>query len=341
MDEGPKGSGNPRGGLTPLMYAARQGSLEAALALVDAGSKLNAVNGDKSTALVLAIINGHFDIARQLVERGADVNLASIDGAAPLYVVANTQWARKSFQPQPSPRYDKTTYLELMNLLLDHGASPNARLVKDLWYSEYNRTLETTSAAGSTAFWKCAEVGDIDGMRLLVSRGADPNLATSDGVTPLLMASGAGVHGNDDVTAPMGRLAAVKYLIEELHANINAADFGNGRGQAGIAQDARPANGPARSAVQTDPNAQQLQQQEALGRSGGGYTALHNAAARGDNLMILYLVSKGAKVDAVSKSGVTVADMANGPRQRIQPHAETVALLEMLGSKNSHKCVSC
>ena len=57
--------------------------------------------------------------------------------------------------------------------------------------------------------------------------------------------------------------------------------------------------------------------------------------------MILYLVSKGARVDAVTRNGVTVADMANGPRQRIQPYAETVALLEMLGSKNSHKCVSC
>ena len=57
--------------------------------------------------------------------------------------------------------------------------------------------------------------------------------------------------------------------------------------------------------------------------------------------MILYLVSKGAKPDAVSKNGTTVADMANGPRQRIQPFPETVALLEMLGSRNSHKCVSC
>src|SRR5439155_21969668 len=127
---------------TPLMYAARQGSLEAARALVDGGANLDAVSADKSSALVLAIINGHFDLAKILVESGADANLASADGASPLYVVANTQWARKSFQPQPSPRYDRTSYLELMIALMDRGANPNARLNKDLWYSEYNRTLE-------------------------------------------------------------------------------------------------------------------------------------------------------------------------------------------------------
>lgn len=73
----------------------------------------------------------------------------------------------------------------------------------------------------------------------------------------------------------------------------------------------------------------------------GGYSALHNAAHRGDNEMILFLVSRGARVDAVAKNGNTVVDMANGPRQRVQPFAETIALLEALGAKNNYKCVSC
>ncbi len=71
------------------------------------------------------------------------------------------------------------------------------------------------------------------------------------------------------------------------------------------------------------------------------HSTMRGQKPAGDNAMILYLVSKGANPDAISKAGVTVADMANGPRQRIQPYPETVALLEMLGSKNSHKCVSC
>jgi uncharacterized protein len=72
-----------------------------------------------------------------------------------------------------------------------------------------------------------------------------------------------------------------------------------------------------------------------------GNTALHHAAARGDNEMILYLVSKGADVQAVNREGQTTADMANGPVQRTQPYPETVALLMKLGSRNNNKCVSC
>jgi ankyrin repeat protein len=339
------------------MYAARQGSSDAARAIVESGkANLNLYSADGSTALILSIINGHFDLAKYLIEKGADVRIANSDGATPLYVVANTQWAKKSFYPQPTPRYEKTTYLELMNLSLDKGADPNAKLIKDLWYSEYNFSLSSASQTGSTAFWKCAEVGDIEGMKLLVSRGADPNIANRDNVTPLLIASGAGTHGNDDVVAPPGRLAAIKYLVEELKADVNAKDRaqggGGGRGGNQIPEQLREcateiaknlANGATPTEEQIQAQLRTLQQQQGgFGRGrGGGLTALHNAAARGDNDMILYLVSKGAKVDAVSENGTSVVDLANGPRQRVQPYPETVALLEILGAKNSHKCVSC
>jgi ankyrin repeat protein len=300
-----KFGGNPKGSLTALMYAARQGNINAARALLDGGANINAVSADKSTALLLATINGRFDAAKLLVERGADLNLANLDGAFPLYGVVNTQWTRKSIYSQPTTKYEKTGYLELMKVMLDHGANPNARVTRDLWFAhrEIDPGVEFVTSAGATAFWKCAEVGDVDGMRLLVAHGADPNIGNSDGVTPLMMAAGSGWHGMDDVTSPHGRFAAVKYLVEELHADVNATDTGGSR---------LP-----------------------------GYTPLHNAAHRGDNEMILYLVSKGARVDAVSRNKMTVADMANGPRERVQPYPETVALLEMLGSRNNHKCVSC
>ena len=90
----------------------------------------------------------------------------------------------------------------------------------------------------------------------------------------------------------------MKYLVEELHADVN----------------------------QRDQN---------------GFTALHHAAARGDNEMIMYLVSKGADPKAVSLRGQTTVDLANGPVQRLRPFPETIALLEKLGAKNSHKCVGC
>jgi hypothetical protein len=122
------------------------------------------------------------------------------------------------------------------------------------------------------------------------------------GTYPIHAAAGAGYGngfaGNSHRHAPDGWLPAMKYLVEELHADVNARD----------AQ---------------------------------GYTPLHHAAARGDNEMILYLVSKGADVKAVSKNGKTTVDMANGPVQRLSPIPETIALLEKLGAKNQHRCVSC
>jgi hypothetical protein len=122
------------------------------------------------------------------------------------------------------------------------------------------------------------------------------------GAMPIHAASGLeygeGFAGNAHRHAPDAWMASVKYLVEELGADVNARD-------------------------------------------NDGYTPLHHAAARGDNEMIKYLVSKGADVTAVARSGQTVADMANGPVQRVSPFPETVALLEKLGSKNNHKCVSC
>jgi ankyrin repeat protein len=292
----------PMGGLTPLLYAARQGHADAVRALLDAGANVNEVSsGDKTSPLMIAVMNGHFDLAMELIQRGANAALTTTAGATPLYAAINVHWAPKAYYPEPSTRQEKTTLLELMDTLLQHGANPNARLSKELWYTEYAGKLTSVNSVGATPFWRAAQVGDVDAMKLLVARGADPSIETSEGVTPLAACTGQGFYGNDDRTVPAGRMPAVKYLVEQLNADVNSVD--------------------------RNPR--------------GGYTPLHNAAARGDNEMILYLVAKGAKVDAVSKTGQTTADMANGPRQRIQPYPETLALLVKLGAKNSNKCVSC
>lgn len=302
---------NPRGELTPLMYAARQGHVEAVQALIAGGAGLNEISADHSTALLIATINGNFDVAKVLAEAGADVNLESLDGATPLFGIVTTQWAADIDKPQTTTKYEEIHYLDLVKLILNSGADPDARTSKGPWYSA-NR--EGTSAAGVTAFWRCAAIGDIDCMRLLVAFGADPGISNSDGITPLLIVAGAGFHGNDEVTTPAGRMATVRYLVENLNVDVNEADTAPGS--------------PRNDTMNTS-------------RFSGGFSALHNAAARGDNEMILYLVSMGARVDAVSRNGTTVVDMANGPRQRIQPYADTVALLEMLGAVNTHKCISC
>ncbi len=322
-----------QGGLSPLLFAVRQGSRDAVDVLLEAGADVNQLSaGDKSSPLVIALANGHFDIAMHLLDKGANPNLAAENGAAPLYAVLNVQWAPKALYPQPrSYLQQKTSYLQMMTALVDKGADVNARLRFKVWYSGYNFDLSGVDEIGATPFWRAAYASDVEAMKLLVARGADPHLPTAKpagrprvgdagvraggdvsglpplpvggpGVTPLQAAAGVGYGegfaANSHRYAPTGMLAAVKYLVEELGADVNAADH-------------------------------------------EGNTALHQAAARGDIAMIEYLVSKGADVTRVNREGQSTADMANGPVQRTQPYPEALKLLETLGSKNHHKCVSC
>ncbi|MDA1081665.1 MAG: ankyrin repeat domain-containing protein [Gemmatimonadetes bacterium] len=341
-----------QGGLTALMLAIRDGHTETVRALLDGGANIDQASAaDSTTPLLLATINGHYDIAKMLVARNADPNLASNAGATPLYAVINKEWAPTSRTPQPTFNLQQqTSYMELMEALLAAKADPNARLKSSLWYTTYNRDNLRVDFNGATPFWRAAYATDIPAMKLLLARGADPKIATirepvrarggrggrgSDG------AAGSGTVGPDggaDVPVrldPSG-LPPIQAGGPGIPAIVAAAGVGYGQGFA--ANDHRHAPDSWVSAVRflveelgADVNA----------RDPNGFTALHFAAARGDNDLINYLVSKGADVKAVARSGQTTADMANGPVQRISPYLETVALLERLGSKNSHKCVSC
>ncbi|HEX5110021.1 MAG TPA: ankyrin repeat domain-containing protein [Vicinamibacterales bacterium] len=309
--EEPREAQEAMGGLTPLLYAARQGHLEAVRVLLEHGSNVNELSADRTTPLMMAVINGRFDLAMFLLERGADPKIATVAGGTPLYRVVDLQWAPKSFYPQPDIRQVRVPYLDLMKALLAKGADPNARLARQLWYTTYGFDLDALDPAGATPFWRAAQAGDVEAMRLLVAHGADPSISTTDGVTPLLALAGDGFHGNDAIVVPAGRMPATRYLVEELKADVNATDERGGAATSILHQNTR------------------------------AYTAVHSAAARGDNEMILYLVSKGARVDLVGKNGLTAADMANGPRERIQPFPETIAILVKLGSKFSNRCISC
>ncbi len=323
-----------QGGLTALHFAARQGDLDAVRTLVDAGAAINGpAASDHTTPLLIAIINGQFDLAAWLLEKGADPRIASDNGVTPLYATLNVEWAPKTLYPQPRAyTQQKLTHLEFMKLLLDKGVDVNARLRRKVWYSEYNFPLLGVDEVGATPFWRAAYASDVDAMKLLVAYGADPDIPTikpagrprtgdaagretiedvsgippvpigGPGIPPLQAAAGAGYGegfaANAHRNAPGGFLPAVKYLVDELHADVNARDH-------------------------------------------EGNTPLHCAAARGDNEMIEYLVSKGADVTAVNRAGETTADMANSPVSRVEPFPATIALLEKLGSKNNHHCHSC
>jgi ankyrin repeat protein len=250
------------GGLSALHFAAREGYGDAVRALIAAGADVNQVSaGDKTSALLIAVINGHFDTAQLLIDKGADVTLASEGGVTPLYAALNVQWAPKSMYPQPRAHLQqRLSYLDFIKLLLVEGADPNVRLLKKVWYSGYNTDMSGVDEAGATPFWRAAYASDIEAMRLLVAHGADPHIPTMRppgrprtgdvagyrdtiddvsglppvplggvGVPPLLAASGAGYGegfaANTHRYAPTGFLPAIKYLVEELGADVNAVDY--------------------------------------------------------------------------------------------------------------------
>ena len=321
------------GGLTALLHAVREGHAGAAMALLDAGADVNQVSGsDQTSPMLIALINGHFDLALQLLERGADPTRASAAGTTPLYSALNTHWAPKARYPQQQAyQQQDATYLEVMKAVLDAGADPNARLTKHLWYMGYTFDLLRVDTKGATPFWRAAYATDVEAMKLLLEYGAEPGLATERVPARSFGRRRGGPPPEDPSGVPPVPVGG--HAVYPIHA---ASGVGYGEGYAGNAHRHVPDGWipAARFLIEehgADVNARDL----------NGYTPLHHAAARGDNDMIRYLVSRGADVTVVSRRGQTTVDMANGPVQRIQPFPETIALLESLGAINNHNCVSC
>ena len=128
----------PRGGWTALMYAARQGSLDAARALAEAGADLNLTDPDRTTALHLALVNSHFDVAAMLVDHGADPNIADVTGKAALYTAVDARNEDRLFSRPIPKRSNKINSLQIMTRLLDRGSNPNARLSRPLLQRAHN-----------------------------------------------------------------------------------------------------------------------------------------------------------------------------------------------------------
>jgi ankyrin repeat protein len=370
------------GGLSALHHAARDGNIAAAMALLDGGAPIDERNlADSTTPLLLAVINGQFDVAMKLVERGADVNIQSTVAMTPLYAAINTQWAPRSRYPQPQAvQTQRTTYLDLMDAMLKKGANPNVRLTAQPWYFAFNNCGNANcgleNIEGTTSFWRAAYAVDVDAMKLLMEHGADPNIpsqrlqtqvaaggrggrggrggggrggagagapgdSTRAGAAAAFAGRGGGGGGGrggpqlplDPRVDSAAKVAPVGLGVYAIHA---AAGVGYGNGFAGNSHRHAPDGWlPAMKylveVLHADVNARDQQ----------GMTPLHHAAARGDNEMILYLVAHGADPKAVSRTGRTTIDMANGPVQRLRPFPETIALLEKLGAINQHHCVSC
>jgi ankyrin repeat protein len=225
----------PKGHWTALMYASRDGAFEAAKVLVEHRADLNLTDPNGTTALVLAIINYHYDLAAMLVEHGADPNVGDATGMNALFAAVDMKTLPWTFGRPEQKGTSKVSAADLITILLDHGANPNARLVKPLMMRAHTDG-DPSVGPGATAFMRAAKAGDVQTMALLVQRGADPNATMVNGDTALMLAAGLGWRDGNmavpsrDVGTEEEAIAAIQFCLDH-GANINAA---GGRGNTAL-----------------------------------------------------------------------------------------------------------
>jgi ankyrin repeat protein len=263
----------PPGALTPLLFAAREGCVECVPALIERGAEIDATTPDGISAVVMALINGHFDVAGALVEAGADPNLVDYTGRSALYAAIDFNTMPASNRPAPKVLENELTALDVARMLLERGADPNVQLKRLPPYrAKLDRGNDMMLGGGSTPFLRAAKAADLPAMRLLLEHGADPTIApTRNGIDPLLAAAGVGTTEQDTTgryKTQSDAIAAIELLLEQ-GLSINGIDA-NGR------------------------------------------TALHGAALQGYDDVIKYLVSKGADLNVKDKGGFTPVDTALG-----------------------------
>ncbi len=304
-NSGSKGAGIIRGGWpergerdstpgakTPLLYAAREGHVDVAKLLLDKGASLEKADADGVTPLLMATFNGRFSVARLLIDRGANVNAVDWYGLTPLW--AAIDW-RNLEVPGPTREngVDREATFAFIQTLLDKGADPNVRTKE---YPPLHRWIMRLGSfawadlTGQTPFLRAASAGDVKTMRLLLEHGADPNIKTFNGTTPLMAA--AGINWTVAQTydeGPEQLLEAVK-LAQSLGNDVNATND-------------------------------------------MGLQAVHGAANRGLDNVIQFLAEKGAKLDVPDKQGRTPMTWAKGVFLATHPpeaKPRTMALLEKL-----------
>jgi ankyrin repeat protein len=299
--------------LTPLLFAAREGCLGCARALVEAGANIDLPDPKGVTALFLAIDNFHFDTAKYLIEAGANPNKWDWWGRTALYSAVDVNTLPHGGRPDRRS-VDETTSVEIIELLLEAGAWPDVqlKLLPPYRHIGDDRGCDTMLITGTTPLLRAAKTFDTAAIELLLAHDADVDLPNDGGITPVMAAAGVGSvecdargygPGIPHYTAPdteQKSIAALKLLLDA-DADIHARTVS---GRAG-----------ARSA---------------------GRTALFGAAFWGWNDVVDYLVERGAKIDVAERGGLTPVDAAlgkaggHGRGSTIEVYEDTAARLREL-----------
>ena len=328
-----------QGGFTPLLYAAREGCIECAKALVAGGADIDLPDPHRVTPLNMALLNLHFDLAAYLIRAGADVEKWDLYGRTPLYLAAdtNTLPVMGNGAMVVLPSMDAHTGLDIARKLLEAGADPNIRLKRRPPYRNVpqDRGGDSILSTGATSLLRAARAGDAPMVELLLQHGALVDLPSNQGVTPLMAA--AGVEYGLRVTRGRNRtddgVLKTMQLLVDAGADINARMLTEPKGDAAahlLVIEQRLND------FSYDYRGRQVPSPRAIPHR----TALHGAAMKGFNAFVEFLVAHGADLYAKDANGRTPLDLAMGRyeenflRQAAEPHVETVALLEKLMAAN-------
>ena len=291
-------------GFTPLLFAARQGELEHARLLVDRGADVNEITPAGLTPLLVAADSGHEELAIFLIEKGANVKVVDPDGLTAMHFALRRGMSILSFvnhgggYPYSEEYLFRPNMSKLIDVLLEHGANPNARIEKGTKLSgniSPGGGVVEVGLAGATPFLLAAATSDVAVMRMLLAKGADPKLGTKDGVTPLMAAAGVGRSArlNRDKEEQKQSIDAIKMMLG-LGADINASNY-------------------------------------------DGLTAMHGAAFSGANDVVKFLAENGANLTPKDRYGQTPLSRAEGDLNGLIDnhwrigHRDTAELLRKLG----------
>jgi len=290
------------GGLTPLLYATREGCIDCVAYLIERGAKINMTDPEGVTPLITAIANFHFDTARLLIEAGANPDKWDWWGRSPLYLAADVNTIPRGGRAD-SPSTDETTSLEIIELLLKRGANPNTQLslLPPFRNVGADRGVDLLLTTGASPLLRAAKGLDAPAVKLMMEYGGNPNLPQVKGVTPLMAAAGMGsvdadTRGRYDTPDTAQRSVDTLRVLLDKGGEINSRDA---RGQ----------------------------------------TPLHAAAFWGWNDAVQFLVSRGADLNAKDNRGMVPIDNAMGRNggnsrggARVDVHKDTADLLEKLGA---------
>jgi ankyrin len=298
----PRAIYRPAGGLTPLLYAAREGCVECARLLVDAGAEINLADPEKISPLLMAVINGQWDTAQYLIKKGANPNQWDFWGRAPLYAAVDLNTIPRGGRPD-WPSLDETTPLQVVEMLLAAGANPSAQLKLSPPFRNIgnDRGLDGMLTTGATPLLRAAKALDAPAIAALLAKGADISLANSRGITPIMAAAGLGSVDADTRGFYLSEDTQQR-SIESLKLLIKAGGDINSKDSRGL-------------------------------------TPLHEAARWGWNDVVQFLVANGADLNAKDNRGNTPIDSALGKAggnsrggARIDVHEDTAALLKKLSA---------